>query len=165
MLVVADASPVNVLVRIQHIDVLPRLFGRIIVPPAVERELSHPNTPKVIRDWLASPPTWLEVRAPTHVDASLPVDPGEREAISLARELEADILLVDDRKARGIAKSQGLRIAGTLSVLEQAAVRGFLDLRDALSRLRATDFSISHRLMKEALDRDDERREDGVKKE
>jgi len=148
MLVVADASPVNVLVRIQHIEVLPRLFGRIVIPPAVEREMLHPSTPKEVSTWLASRPAWLEVRVPAHVDVLLPVDPGEQEAISLARELKADLLLVDDRKARRAAQGQGLAIAGTLSVLERAAQQGILHLGEALTRIRATDFSISDRLLR-----------------
>lgn len=158
MLVVADASPLNVLVRIRSVDILPALFSHVIIPRAVERELSHPSTPTEVKEWLASTPAWLEVRVPNSEDTSLPVGPGEREAISLAREIGADLLLVDDRKARRAALRQGLRIAGTLGLLEEAAARDLLDLREALERLRMTEFSISNMLLREALDRDKRRR-------
>jgi predicted nucleic acid-binding protein len=49
MLVVSDTTPVNVLVRIELIDVLPALFGNVLVPPAVIRELSHAHTPEVVK--------------------------------------------------------------------------------------------------------------------
>ncbi len=87
MLVVSDASPVNVLVRIGHIETLPKLFQTVAIPPAVERELSHAATPAAVREWMASRPKWLQVRKPSHVDLHLTRDPGEREAICLAREM------------------------------------------------------------------------------
>ncbi len=57
MLVVSDASPLNVLIRIGLVDVLERLFGRVVIPPVVAREMSHPQTPAVVRDWLANRPS------------------------------------------------------------------------------------------------------------
>ncbi len=85
MIVVSDASPLNLLVRIGHVDVLPTLFGAVFVPPAVVAELSHPSTPDVIRNWFASKPPWLQVKAPVRIDPTLDFDDtGEREAISLA---------------------------------------------------------------------------------
>jgi len=64
VIVVSDATPVRYLILIDHMDVLPRLFGRVLVPPAVVAELSRTNTPPRVRDWVQSPPGWLEVRAP-----------------------------------------------------------------------------------------------------
>jgi predicted nucleic acid-binding protein len=142
MLVVADASPVNILVRIEQIGVLPRLFEQVIVPPAVVRELTHAKTPEMVRQWMGSAPTWLQMRTPKVIDATTNVHLGEREAIALAKELRAEFLLVDDRKARLAARALGLRIAGTVAVLERAASRGLLDLREAVVRLRSTDFSV-----------------------
>jgi len=85
MIVVSDSSPINILVRIQHIDVLPRMFGAVIIPPAVAAELSHARTPSQVRALITSRPPWLTVRAPLHIDNTIGIDdPGELEAISLA---------------------------------------------------------------------------------
>jgi len=153
MLVVADASPLNVLIRIELIDVLEKLFGRVVIPPAVVKEMSHPNTPRVVREWLAIRPSWLDIRAPSALDTSLGLDPGECEAICLARELRADLLLVDDLRARRAAQRLGLNITGTIGVLELAAGRGLLDLQTALDRIRQTDFSVSDELLDAAIRR------------
>ena len=64
MIVVADTSPLRYLVLIERIDVLPTLYGRVIVPPAVIAELSQEHTPAMVRAWLSDPPNWLNVRAP-----------------------------------------------------------------------------------------------------
>jgi Type II intron maturase len=62
MLVVADNSPVRYLRLLDCDHVLPALFGRLLIPPAVLRELQHPHTPEVVRLWMAVPPPWLVVR-------------------------------------------------------------------------------------------------------
>jgi predicted nucleic acid-binding protein len=159
MIVVSDASPLNVLVRIGYVDVLHELFGSVIVPPAVASELSHASTPEVVRTWLAQAPNWLTVRAPSYIDATLEMDDrGEVEAISLAVELKADLLLADDRKARRIARGRGLAMAGTVGVLELASARNMLNLRDAFDRLRQTDFRVADRILLDALSRDASRK-------
>src|SRR5207244_5984193 len=101
MIVVSDASPLNVLVRIENVSVLETLFQSVFIPPAVAAELSHSGTPRSVREWLSAKPAWLNIRAPAQIDPTLDFDDaGEREAISLALELKADYLLADDRKAR-----------------------------------------------------------------
>ncbi len=70
MIVVADASPIIVLVNIQLADLLPTLFGRVIVPDAVALELASARRPDPVRSFIASPPVWLEVRTPKTVAAS-----------------------------------------------------------------------------------------------
>jgi len=158
MLVVADASPINFLVRIGYIDTLPCLFRVVAIPPAVHRELSHNGTPKAVRDWLAQRPAWLEIRVPTQVDLTLTRDPGEREAICLACEIKADAILLDDLRARHIAERFGLNVTGTVGVLDLAAERGLISLPEAIEALSRTDFRISAELVRETLARDAQRR-------
>jgi predicted nucleic acid-binding protein len=84
MIVISDASPMNVLAQIGYVDFLPTLFGRVLIPPAVAGELSHARTPESVRAWLSSQPGWLEIRSPSRIDPTIRIDdPGEREAISL----------------------------------------------------------------------------------
>jgi len=158
MLVVADASPLNVLIRTGQVELLQALFARVVIPPAVAQEMMHPNAPQAVRDWIAARPSWLSIQQPVKVDGSLNVDPGEREAISLALELRAELLLVDDLKARVAARRVGISIMGTLGVLELAATRSLTELSVAIGKLKTTDFSIDPRLLEQALARDAERR-------
>jgi predicted nucleic acid-binding protein len=64
MVVVADTSPINYLVLIGQIDLLTRLYTRILIPPAVLAELKHPLAPKPVREWACDTPKWLEVLSP-----------------------------------------------------------------------------------------------------
>jgi predicted nucleic acid-binding protein len=153
MIVIADTSPINYLVLIEHIEALPKLYGRILIPPSVHEELQRARTPEVVRRWLAHPPSWLEIVAPKQPpDAELieaDLDSGERDAILLAQELGADELIIDDMCGRLEAQRRHLPVTGTIGVLRAAARRGLLDLRGALARLRFTNFHIAE----EVLDR------------
>lgn len=150
-MVAADSSPLIVLINIGHIDVLPALFGRIAIPPQVTGELLRPRRPEGVRQFAASPPDWLDERAPTVVEAIPALHAGEIAALSLAQELNADLLLIDEVRGRKAAAERRIRVTGTIGVLELAADRGLLDLSDAFDRVKQTDFWISHKLLDERL--------------
>lgn len=157
MLVVADTSPINYLILIQHELLLPTLYTQVIIPPAVLRELEDPETPGAVRTWVAHRPAWFEVRTPQRplAEAAFPaLGAGEREAIVVAEEVQADFVLIDERDGRRVARSRALAVVGTLGVLEEAAIRGLLDLPRALARLQATTFYASPALFEELLARD-----------
>jgi predicted nucleic acid-binding protein len=63
MIVIADSTPLHYLILIHQTDLLPRLFDRILIPPAVFEELQHQETPDFVRHWIMDPPSWLEVQA------------------------------------------------------------------------------------------------------
>jgi len=63
MIVIADTTPLNYLVLIDCVRVLPQLYGRVLIPPAVWQEFQRPETPEAVRAWLAKRPAWLEIRA------------------------------------------------------------------------------------------------------
>jgi predicted nucleic acid-binding protein len=155
MIVVADTGPINYLVCINAIDVLPALYGVVVIPPAVRDELSRDRAPEVVRLWIAHPPGWLEVRVPTvEPDAQLIAaepDAGEFDAILLAQELGAMELIVDDRDGRKEAARRRIRFVGTIGVLQAAAKRGLVNLKDALRDLRATNFYIAQDLIDRLL--------------
>jgi predicted nucleic acid-binding protein len=101
MLVVTDASPLHYLVLVEAVATLPALFDRLVIPQAVAGELQHAHTPTAVRAWMAAPPSWLDIRATVHTDATLAyLDPGERDAILLAHALRADLLLMDEWEGR-----------------------------------------------------------------
>jgi predicted nucleic acid-binding protein len=118
---------VQYLVLFEAIDVLPKLFARVIIPAAVARELNHPSTPERVRRWIAETPPWAELRSPATVSIHDSLGPGEVETISLAIEFQAQAVLLDDQKARIAATRLGLPVLGTLAVLEKAAEKNFLD--------------------------------------
>jgi predicted nucleic acid-binding protein len=140
--VVADTGPPHYLVLIGAVLILPELFGEVFVPEMVRNELQHTRTPQAVRDWLATQPPWLKVM-PTPEIASLPLPKlgdGERTAIALAGSLRADLILMDDRAATALALQEGFAVTGTLGVLIRAARRDLIDLGEALTRLKATNF-------------------------
>ena len=154
MIVVSDTSPLNYLILIQAIDVLPKLFREIYVPTDVMRELQHPRTPEVVKIWAASPPNWLHIHTPcTAIPADNLLDPGEAAALALAKELNAAAILIDERKGRRIAREQGFTTLGTITILELAARQKLLHLKPALDRLQQTSFQISKSIIAAALER------------
>jgi predicted nucleic acid-binding protein len=134
-LVIADTSPINYLILIGHIEILPSLFDKVILPSLVREELSE--GPSQVRSWIMGPPVWVDVRrtARRAADAGLPnLDTGEEDAIALAIELHADLLLMDDRDGVIAARSKGLTVTGTLGILGLAAQRGVLNLAERSTR-------------------------------
>lgn len=148
MIAVSDTSPLNYLILIELQDILPKLFDRILIPEAVHRELQSPAAPEPIKRFVASAPSWLEVRVAPEIDPALGhLDSGEQEAIALAVALGAESVLLDERKGRQAARAMGLAVAGTLALIQRAAQGKLLDLTDALNRLQATNFRASQRLL------------------
>lgn len=160
MIVIADSTPLNYLILIDQAELLPQLFDRVLIPPAVFEELHHQETPDVVRRWIAGPPSWLHVQAlrsaPDPALGSL--DPGEREAIALAEELQAEQLLLDDADARREAARRGLPFIGTLGILRQGARRDLLDLRAVLAQLQETSFFVDPTLIQSLLDEEARRK-------
>jgi len=152
-LVIADTSPINYLLLIGHIDILPSLFEKVILPAAVWDELKHPKAPPVVRDWVAAPPPWVDVRpSKPLLDASLEaLDAGEGAAIALAIDLHADLLLMDDDEGVTAARRKGLEVTGTLGVLSRAAQLHLLDLADAFDRVKHTNFRFRQEIMDQFL--------------
>jgi predicted nucleic acid-binding protein len=156
-LVIADTGPINYLVLIGNIDLLPVLFEKVILPSAVQAELTDPDAPPSVRSWIADPPAWLEVHETLGRQfdrASVEgLDEGETAAIALAISLGADLLLMDDRKGVIVARGKGLRVTGTLGVLELAAQRGLINFAQAVNRLRRTTFRIPEALLDSLMKR------------
>ena len=160
MIVIADTTPLNYLILINHADVLPQLFGRVLIPPAVFEELQQPETPQPVQAWIARPPAWLQVRSLRYrPDRGLEyLDPGEREAIALAEEIQADQLLLDEAEARREAARRKLPFIGTLGVLREAARREIVDLPTTLAQLQATTFYLDPQLIRSLLQEDASRK-------
>lgn len=151
MVVVADTSPINYLILIGQIELLPRLYARILVPAAVLAELNHRLAPKPVQEWASNTPRWFEVLTPNTNLTLGRLDLGESEAIALAVEMHADVLLIDDVAGRQEAVRRGLRVAGTLSVLDDADKAGLVNFDEAVAQLRKTSFRVSEAVVSEIM--------------
>ena len=155
MIAVADASPICYLVLIDEIELLPQCFSQVLVPHAVIAELLHDDAPAAVRAWASDLPPWILARENPVVAATgmEKLQAGEQAAILLAESMQADVILLDEKAARRVAASRGLRVTGLLGVLGEAAARGLVELAPAIDRLRATSFRASPALLKATLDR------------
>jgi predicted nucleic acid-binding protein len=113
MFVVADTGPLNYLVQIDAIDILPKLFDGIIIPASVHEEPSHPRAPAAVRAWTARIPVWLTVKPNERRDWNgalwHALDEGERAVIALASRTGAELILMDDRAGVAFARGSALR--------------------------------------------------------
>lgn len=159
MVVIADASPLNYLVLIHRIELLPRLFTEVFVPDAVLEELTRPETPPEVVRWVESGPAWVRRVAdrPFRSDAVLDaLGKGERAAICFAETVRPDdvLLVIDDAGGRRVARQRQIPVIGILGVLETCAAQDWISLPDALADLRRTNFRMAPELTKAVLERD-----------
>jgi predicted nucleic acid-binding protein len=95
-IVIADTGPINYLVLIGNVGVLPLLFENVILPSAVRAELMDPDAPPSVRNWIHDPPAWLAIfETPERQFVQVSVeglDEGETAAIALANSLGADLI-------------------------------------------------------------------------
>ena len=155
MIIVSDTSPLLYLLLIGQLELLPQLYGDIVIPEIVCSEMSAANAPAELRRWIASPPGWLTVQSVTvAIDDKLKrLNAGEQAAIALAETLNADILLIDERDGRRVAMQRGLRVVGVLGILDDAATQTLIDITGAIAKLRQTNFRVSPKLIQALLDR------------
>jgi predicted nucleic acid-binding protein len=107
---------------------------------------------------MKAPPPWLQIADPKTKTAFPNLDSGESAALQIALELKARALLIDDEDGRRAATASGIQPFGTIGILEFAARRDLVMLRDAFDRLRETNFFASEKLFEAALQRDQQRR-------
>ena len=142
MIVVSDTTPIHYLILIQKESILPALFVEIVIPAAVIVEMTHPNAPETVRNWAAEPPEWVTVKAGNSdiLSEIAGLGSGETSAIAIALELDADAVLMDDRKAVREAVKNGLNVLTTFALLELASRKGLLDFRSVIDELSKTSF-------------------------
>lgn len=153
MIVVADTSPICYLLLIGGIDLLPQLYGRVLIPQIVQQELADERSPAIVQAWISQPPSWLviqTVNVPSDSDLDN-LDPGERAAIVLAEQQGADLIIIDELSGRRVALSRQFRVTGLLGVLSEAARQNLVDLPGAIARLQQTTFRASPELIESLL--------------
>jgi predicted nucleic acid-binding protein len=157
VIAVSNSSPLIILARVGCFQLLNRLFSRLIISPEVYREVvvagkGLPGAAEVVDA------IWIETRqfreqgTLTTVLKQHPLGAGELSAILLAKECDADVVLLDDHQARQLAKREGLSVLGTVGLLEAFYVRGHLpDLSATFRKLLAENAYIDRRLLDRRL--------------
>lgn len=142
MIVVSNSSPLISLAKIGAFDLLQRMYGKLVVSAEVYAEVvvagaGLHGAAEVLKS------QWIEVQQIRHPTAlkeiqsrRLSLGLGELSAILLAREIGADLVLLDDLGARKFAQKQGFKVQGSVAVLESCYRRGHVaDLRNAYERM------------------------------
>ncbi len=137
MIVVSDTSPISNLIQIGKLDLLKQLYGNVFVPKNVYEELAFLD----FQEEILKKESWIIVKEITNQilfnDIARILDFGEAQAIVLAIELKAEILLLDEQLGRKIAEEYGLKIRGILGVLLEAKSKGFIEnVRSNMELLR-----------------------------
>jgi predicted nucleic acid-binding protein len=154
--VVSNASPLINLARVQRFDLLKHFYGRVTIPTAVYDEVvirgQERDGSRDLRNaaWItgATPKDDLAVSA-----LAAQLDRGEASAIILARELDAELLLIDEIRGRRVAETLGVKITGTPGILARAKREGLIpNLRDEIARLQSQGTWIHPKLVQDILE-------------
>jgi uncharacterized protein len=159
VIVVSNSSPLIALARTGRLNLLASFYMRILIPAEVQYEVTVagrglPGAEEVRNAH------WIEVAAqksaadPALAQACQGLGAGERGAILLAKSLEADLVLLDERKARRVARLVGLSMVGCLGILEAGARRGLVpDLRQVYIDLLRHGVRFDIKLLQDSLAR------------
>ncbi len=160
MIAVSNAGPLIALAKVNRFELLHRVLGHLYIPQAVYDEVvvkgtgkaGTDETQKALGDWIEI----LAVKNAAMIQSLLTkLGRGESEAIALAIEIQADLVLLDDRKARTMAGFMGLNVNGTIGVLIQGYRKGLVtDLQQILDELKAKGFRINDRIYTKVLKSD-----------
>lgn len=144
--VIANASPLIALEQLDLLHLLKDIFTVVFVPPAVTKEVARTVT---LPDWIEEQ-TLSQTIGPQILSASLGA--GESEALSLALESKASLLIIDERPARRLASVLNIPVIGTLGILLKAKSIGLIpELESLLESLLQYDFRISPTLYEQVL--------------
>jgi predicted nucleic acid-binding protein len=161
--VISDTSAITNLAAIHNLQLLLQLYSQVMIPEAVYRELADidPPVPGTLEVQRAS---WLEVREIVNREVverlqdEVRLDSGESEVIALALELNADLLLIDERRGRAKADRLGVRITGLLGILVEAKQKNLIvAVKPLIDELIAkSEFRVSSALYSQILNVVDE---------
>ena len=156
MIVISDTSVISGLIIIDKSEILIQVFKQLIVPPAVKEEL-FALTEYTVQVNAFFQQEQVKVIRPKEnallTGLNEVLDPGETEAITLAVELKSDLLLIDEKKGRIVAKQLNINITGLLGLLVAAKQKGFIEKIEPIMNLLSTKagFWIGEKLYKTVL--------------
>lgn len=153
--VVVNTTPLIALSHVRQLNILKKLYGEIIIPEAVYRELSVKEE-SVCKKTVDSSLDWIRVDTIENQMAKTmyrtQLHDGEVEVMILAKEIAADVVIIDDANAKKHAKYLDLPVTGTLGVLIKAKQKGYIDeLKPVLQRMVENGIYISQSLIELCL--------------
>ncbi len=156
-IVVSDTTAITYFSKIGAISILKALFKQIYIPTAVYDELTRPGDNNPGAKEVKTLP-WIKVESVPGYDKiaarfGRKLDPGESQAIGMALQKNADLLIIDERAGRAEAQSFGIPITGMIGVLLKAKEKGIIKMvTPYLNKLRLTNFKMGPTLYKKALE-------------
>jgi hypothetical protein len=153
MIVIADSSALVALSVCEILHLLELLFGEVKIPQAVFDEVNIANKPeaKTLKQFLADKISPVSLSAVT-IEKSNGLGKGELEAIALYKCLKADLLLIDDARAKKVAYINNVEVMGSLGVLLLAKQHGLItSVQPLLDKLSNSDIFISDYLLEQIL--------------
>lgn len=153
--IVSNTTPIISLLKLGRLNILQQLYSEINIPTAVYKEIEAGKSKVYYED--LSLLGWINIKE-IHDKKSLryflDLDAGEAEAIVLATETDADLVIIDERLGRLHAKNAGLKVTGIIGVLIKAKSDGFIEiLKPLLDELTEKGVWISEKLKKEILEK------------
>lgn len=160
MTIISDTTPIISLIKINHLDLLEKLFEEVLIPEAVYRELTtntlFENEAKIVKTSSFLKTSSVKNRKSLQLlQAVSGLDDGESEAIILADELKSDVLIMDERKGRKVAQKLGIKITGTVGILIQAYSENMIsanEIKTFLDQLKNSNIRLSESLIQKALE-------------
>ncbi len=159
MIIISDTTPIISLIKINRLDLLEKLFGEIIIPEAVFKELTT-NTAFENEAEIVKKSSFLKIssvqnrKALELLQVISGLDEGESEAIILADELKSNVLVIDEKKGRKVAKKLGITITGTIGILIQAyneKMISEIEIKSYLYQLKNNNIRLSDSLIQQAI--------------
>lgn len=156
MIIVSNTSPISNLAKVGQLDLLQKLYQKILIPNAVYRELLDKRAGETVITAVQSA-TWLEIKQIHNHDLVNRlrniVNVGEAEAIALAVEVNATRLIIDERLGRQAAANQGLNITGIFGVLIAAKKQGLISVVKPVmdNLISQANFRVSSQLYTDVL--------------
>ncbi len=144
MKVVSNSSPIIALTNIEELHLLSFLFEEVFIPESVQKEIG------IRLDDSFSVLKIKDINLFNHLSSFL--GKGEAAAIVLAKDINADLTILDDKEARKTAKSLGLKVIGTVGLLILGKNRAYYTkIRPILKKLELVNFRLSENLLEEIL--------------
>lgn len=145
-IIISDTSSLIALSNIGELELLKRVYDIVVITPEIAEEYGI-ETP----DWISIEPVKDKQKFKL---LNLELDKGEASGIALALENEDSLLIIDEKKGRGIAKKLGIKISGILGVMVKAKETGAVDrIKPLIEKLEKVDFKMSSGLKSQILER------------
>jgi predicted nucleic acid-binding protein len=156
-LVISDAGPIFSLAIVDKLEILDEIFEGVFIPSAVWEEVTRDKS----KNYFKSINEFFKDRVKEisgFNDLTFVMDYGESESVILYKELNADFLLIDDKKARSIAENFGINCIGTIGVLSTAKGKGVIEeLRPLFEQFLKSGRYYSVKLLNTILKKHDEK--------